>query len=421
MQQFRVEVCTLLVAGLLFFASHSSASEPNQELENKWPRSRIVLSISSSINDAHNVQGDVIETLKRSIDLWVRAADVRIETVETDVQSVSQKGNRGDGISLITAVATADNVRLFPNQADSPAAATRLFTDKRGNITEADIVLNPFAKFSTDGTVGTYDLQSVITHEIGHLLGLDHSPIWGSVMFAKSGVSFGSVAFVGRRESLPETDAAAVRALYGARADDSECCGLLIGRVSGIPLTAKDRSVSVWLEELATGRVVAGRAVLARGEFELGGLRDGTYLLRVAAEFGEKLVAFEEATIQVSVGEIVNRNFNLLTRSASFTASLFGTSPQIGRLPGVYRSAGYNSLFIGGHGLDSGLKEVLISGTDIAIARDAFRVTEYSQSVKVINFDLPTGPFLSRGEYTLIIEDNKAIRRFLPGALVVID
>jgi len=49
-------------------------------------------------------------------------------------------------------------------------------------IREADIALSTSAPFSTSGEPGKYDLQSVLTHEAGHLLGLDHSALLSSVM-----------------------------------------------------------------------------------------------------------------------------------------------------------------------------------------------------------------------------------------------
>jgi len=51
-----------------------------------------------------------------------------------------------------------------------------------GDVTDSDIVLNPAIKFSTDGSTAV-DLQAVMTHELGHALGLDHSGLLGAVMF----------------------------------------------------------------------------------------------------------------------------------------------------------------------------------------------------------------------------------------------
>jgi Matrixin/IPT/TIG domain/Carboxypeptidase regulatory-like domain len=47
---------------------------------------------------------------------------------------------------------------------------------------EADIAFNPAFDFSTSGDSGKYDIQGVITHEIGHFLGLDHAGLVSSVM-----------------------------------------------------------------------------------------------------------------------------------------------------------------------------------------------------------------------------------------------
>ena len=96
---------------------------------------------------------------------------------------------KGDGISLVTVAITPENLRLFPRQAASPAAVTRVFKDAVGNITEADIVLNPFVRFSTDGSFDTFDLQDTLTHEIGHLLGLYQSRVWASVLYERAALN----------------------------------------------------------------------------------------------------------------------------------------------------------------------------------------------------------------------------------------
>jgi uncharacterized protein (TIGR03437 family) len=57
-----------------------------------------------------------------------------------------------------------------------------------GDVADSDIILNPAIPFSTDGST-TYDLQAVITHELGHALGLNHSGLLGATMFQYSQLS----------------------------------------------------------------------------------------------------------------------------------------------------------------------------------------------------------------------------------------
>ena len=48
-------------------------------------------------------------------------------------------------------------------------------------IYEADIDINTYFDFGTAST--SYDTQSAMLHELGHLLGLDHSPVTSACMF----------------------------------------------------------------------------------------------------------------------------------------------------------------------------------------------------------------------------------------------
>ena len=121
---------------------------------------------------------------------------------------------------------------FLPTIPTSASAKTRIFYNRKGLITEADIVFNPFQQFSTDGTFGTFDLESTLTHEIGHLLGLHHSAVLGSTM-ADSFASNGTRGFVdfGPR-TLADSDIAAIRDLYGPKPGDEECCAVISGKIS---------------------------------------------------------------------------------------------------------------------------------------------------------------------------------------------
>ena len=55
---------------------------------------------------------------------------------------------------------------------------------------------------------GVFDVETVALHEIGHLLGLDHSTVPGAVMFP---------TYSGARRALSADDIAGIRSLYGRR------------------------------------------------------------------------------------------------------------------------------------------------------------------------------------------------------------
>ena len=53
-------------------------------------------------------------------------------------------------------------------------ACTGTWYDEQGKPIESDIRFNTAFKWSTKGAAGTYDIQSVAAHEIGHVLQFDH-------------------------------------------------------------------------------------------------------------------------------------------------------------------------------------------------------------------------------------------------------
>jgi hypothetical protein len=86
------------------------------------------------------------------------------------------------GVVAFTRVIETDRIGL---QVGSSAVATQL-----GQILDADIYFNPSDSRTTyatpqalAATPTAYDLESVLTHELGHLLGFSHSAIWSAMMF----------------------------------------------------------------------------------------------------------------------------------------------------------------------------------------------------------------------------------------------
>ncbi|MCK5355210.1 MAG: matrixin family metalloprotease [Methyloprofundus sp.] len=76
-----------------------------------------------------------------------------------------------------------------------------------------------------DGTRGTFDLFTVMLHEFGHSLGLDHSDVLGSVM---------EPIYAGARRSLHSDDINGIQAIYGASTSTVPEPSALILLLSGL-------------------------------------------------------------------------------------------------------------------------------------------------------------------------------------------
>lgn len=173
------------------------------------------------------------------------------------------------GVLAFTRVVTADGIGLTDVANRPPSSFV-------GQILDADILVRPndaSITFATPpalpGQPNAYDLESVLTHELGHFFGFAHSAVWRAVMYPfvpERG------EFLGDRPSatapdapLADDDRTGVRVLYPDPADT-----LYVGSIGGRILpanplaTANDPSGAtgvfggqVVAIDAATGAVVA--------------------------------------------------------------------------------------------------------------------------------------------------------------------
>ncbi|MEP7122136.1 MAG: matrixin family metalloprotease [Byssovorax sp.] len=73
----------------------------------------------------------------------------------------------------------------YKGEDNTLAKTTVTFDAETGQILDADIEVNhAYNEFTVSDSKVVVDLQSVLTHEIGHFIGLDHSPDPDATMFA---------------------------------------------------------------------------------------------------------------------------------------------------------------------------------------------------------------------------------------------
>lgn len=64
-------------------------------------------------------------------------------------------------------------------------AYARTRTDSYGRVIESDIVVNISYPYANGAVSGRYDVQSVLLHEAGHSIGIDHSQYSDAVMWSQ--------------------------------------------------------------------------------------------------------------------------------------------------------------------------------------------------------------------------------------------
>jgi Matrixin len=145
------------------------------------------------------------------------------------------------GVLAFTRVITADAIG---EQIGSGAPATEV-----GQILDADIYFDPSdpqISFATPAALGAnpraYDLESLMTHELGHFLGFSHSAVWSAMMFpfAPAPGTFNGARPTGSEPDAPlgDDDRIGLRVLYPASAD-----ALHAGAISGRILPANPFSL----------------------------------------------------------------------------------------------------------------------------------------------------------------------------------
>lgn len=408
----------------------------------RWLRNPIIVSFSSSLNSppANIKEGsDVVDAVRRALQSWSAVANIQFfETIST-VETISPTTD-GDGINLIT-VSTA-NASLF--EGSEAAARTRVFYDSGGAIVEADIALNPGAQFSTDGTVGTYDLESTLAHEVGHFLGLEHSAVMGATMQprqARNGV-YGLPAFTQR--TLSPDDVAKARSLYAPDGGTSSISGRLITNILG-----RARAVSaahIYAEDVATGNVVASSISSPSGQYRVDGLAPGVYRIFAqpldgaiaAAEIGtvnssqlgletsppfRSFVASNSKpsqSVNISGDANLRLSFFVFPHTSALTPRLIGMNGELSNTALPLRPGQTITIYIAGEDVDEVAETgISISSSAIRIVRDSLHAADFPAPYPVIAFDVAVGDLIQPGDYTIRLQTANGEIAFLPGAITI--
>jgi hypothetical protein len=270
----------------------------------RWTTTPVTISLSTSLqNPPPSIQAsgaEVVLAARRALARWANAANIEFNVVTSTETDVNVTGS--DGVSLITVADTGVNRSFFTGTNPGLTPGKARVVRSGGSITEADLAINPVPTrldengqqvqsfFSVNGAPGSYDLESTFVHEIGHMLGLDHSGVLGATMQPRQGTNgtYDLPNFTTR--TLSSDDVAGVRALYGPARGLGSIEGTV--RYNDAVNGPAAFGAHVWAEDVATGRVVAGNIALPSGFYRISNLPPGQY--RLLAEYLDEPVNVRE-------------------------------------------------------------------------------------------------------------------------------
>lgn len=400
---------TLLAAGLAVPASAGTKityAIQGSPTAVRWAQQSFPLKVQIDRRVASAFPG-AQQVVERAFQAWAAIPETDIAF---DLQYADGLKSGNDSRNTVTISDT-----IFANQ--NAIALTTYTFDGQGRFTDADIQVDK-SMFQSD-----YNIQSTMQHEIGHMLGLDHSAVLTSIMYP----------YVGRGTATPvfdTDDTIAISTSYSKHSVDL-LGGTLQGRVMGDGggiFAAQVVAVNT------NGQAVATGLTDSSGQFTVQGIPPGRY--RVYAEpldgpveqrdlnglwrQGKALAfptQFISGEIEVKNGEVVG---NLLLTTAGpvrlnpkwIGASWNGRQDfSLSTTPISVKPGDTVMIAVSGDGFTSGM-------TQFEVLNPAFRrVGEFKWSSNYVCAQFTVDGAVTGGSATILVRNSETEVATLTGAL----
>ena len=201
----KTPLACMVVALALFsvpFANAFQVSVTSRGKELKWPLS----DVSYKVNPNSGPAG-ADAALSAAMATWSEVSGASFQFHHAGSSAVAEAANDGQNVCSFGTI----------DDEDTLAYNSWWFYPATGEIFESDIVFNTAFEWSTTGSSGKYDLQSVATHELGHALSLDD--LYGSGDIEKTMYGRTSPCETKQR-SLHADDMAGIVYLYPGKLPD---------------------------------------------------------------------------------------------------------------------------------------------------------------------------------------------------------
>ncbi|MCK4548812.1 MAG: Ig-like domain-containing protein, partial [Candidatus Krumholzibacteria bacterium] len=132
--------------------------------------------------------GSDFTAIQNGMDAWAAIPDIDFSV--TYGGTIAQED--ADAIDLVNMITFMDDEFKFPSGVLAVGISTSFTVDstheavyyRPGQIIDADMIFNPMMSFKTPTSgISGLDIQSIATHEAGHLFGIAHSAVRSSTMF----------------------------------------------------------------------------------------------------------------------------------------------------------------------------------------------------------------------------------------------
>ena len=221
------------------------------------------------------VGSDPRAALSAALDNWDRVADADLRFASPTDTSTAHVPDDGNHVFVFD---DTPEIRAVLGSALAIARSRFFLT---GEIIDSDILFNPKntingqqVPFSTTLEDGTFDLEAVATHEVGHALGANHTHILAATMFPRTPSASGLQAEVTGDDIAFAVEAYPAPGAQGARGSISGTVTLTSGGAArGVMLTAVEPNRGITVGTLSD---------FEDGTYELGPLPPGSY--QVTAE-----------------------------------------------------------------------------------------------------------------------------------------
>ena len=225
----------------------------------RWKSRFINFKVLVNPANAQGLSDDfVYKTVQESINDWNSKLNLNINMEKSS-------SNSGSGILNNTLGLYFSNDSRYFSSKNISAITKIMYKNSSGEILDADIIINNDSKISEESKDINY-FGNIISHEIGHLLGLGHSEVKNASMFRVLGVG---------QHLVSKDEVLGLKNIY-----DADLNGSIAGKIIGGPDRTGIFGAHVQVISLKNGSVIAGVYSDYYGNFKIShlDLNDNYYL-----------------------------------------------------------------------------------------------------------------------------------------------